>query len=245
MANPLNVEDIDSNRIVVENEPFTSIPLHTYSTNDVTALGGTITPKPPNVELDDIFISVKTTKANHGNRLDVISKTWFQLAAKQVRLSLCIWNGNWWSGCIMHCDRTVTTVFVNHTITILSFRDRSRRDVFACVARAHTHLHTSSSVAPATVNSKRNVCLPLHSVDELIWFYRNAIACESRAFMMGRQCIEINCSPVRTSVRLADTHQLAALWFQRSRNVVAAQNGAPREQRGEMKWIACPRFGRI
>lgn len=86
----MNVEDIDSNRIVVENEPFTSIPLHTYSTNDVTALGGTITPKPPNVELDDIFISVKTTKANHGNRLDVISKTWFQLAAKQVRLSLCI-----------------------------------------------------------------------------------------------------------------------------------------------------------
>lgn len=94
VVNRLDAEDSSSNKII-DNEPLTLTPLRAYLANDVTALGGTITPKPPNVELDDIFISVKTTKANHGNRLDVISKTWFQLAAKQVNCalnSICIGN---------------------------------------------------------------------------------------------------------------------------------------------------------
>lgn len=46
---------------------------------------GTVTPKPPIVELNDLFISVKTTKANHNNRLDIILKTWFQMAVEQVK----------------------------------------------------------------------------------------------------------------------------------------------------------------
>ncbi len=46
----------------------------------------TATPKPPTIELNDIFISVKTTKSNHNNRLDLILNTWQQLAKEQVRV---------------------------------------------------------------------------------------------------------------------------------------------------------------
>lgn len=44
----------------------------------------TATPKPPTIELNDIFISVKTTKTNHDNRLELILNTWHQLAKEQV-----------------------------------------------------------------------------------------------------------------------------------------------------------------
>lgn len=37
-----------------------------------------------NIDLDDIFISVKTTKKNHDTRLKTIIKTWFQLARDQT-----------------------------------------------------------------------------------------------------------------------------------------------------------------
>lgn len=37
-----------------------------------------------NITLDDIFISVKTTKHYQSTRLPVILKTWFQLAKEQV-----------------------------------------------------------------------------------------------------------------------------------------------------------------
>lgn len=47
----------------------------------------TATPKPPTTVLDDIFISVKTTKNNHDTRLALIIKTWFQLAKGQVSFS--------------------------------------------------------------------------------------------------------------------------------------------------------------
>ncbi|KAJ6642533.1 Fringe glycosyltransferase [Pseudolycoriella hygida] len=43
----------------------------------------TATPKPPTIELNDIFISVKTTKSNHNSRLDLILNTWQQLAKEQ------------------------------------------------------------------------------------------------------------------------------------------------------------------
>lgn len=46
------------------------------------------TPKPPTTELNDIFISVKTTKNYHDSRLALIIKTWFQLAKEQVRTLL-------------------------------------------------------------------------------------------------------------------------------------------------------------
>lgn len=55
--------------------------LHDLSQRAVTA-----TPQPPTTELDDIFISVKTTKNYHDTRLALIIKTWFQLARDQVSL---------------------------------------------------------------------------------------------------------------------------------------------------------------
>lgn len=39
-----------------------------------------------NITLDDIFISVKTTKHYQYTRLPIILKTWFQLAKEQVRI---------------------------------------------------------------------------------------------------------------------------------------------------------------
>lgn len=44
----------------------------------------TATVKPPSTRLEDVFISVKTTKHYHAHRLPVILKTWFQLAKSQV-----------------------------------------------------------------------------------------------------------------------------------------------------------------
>lgn len=48
----------------------------------------TATPKPPTTSLNDIFISVKTTKQNHDNRLELILNTWQQLAKQQVGQTL-------------------------------------------------------------------------------------------------------------------------------------------------------------
>lgn len=44
----------------------------------------TATPKPSTTNLNDIFITVKTTKMYHDTRLALIIKTWFQLAKEQV-----------------------------------------------------------------------------------------------------------------------------------------------------------------
>lgn len=55
--------------------------------------GHTITPKPTTIQLDDIFLAVKTTKLNHAKRLHIIAKTWFQMAPEQVNMafiSLCM-----------------------------------------------------------------------------------------------------------------------------------------------------------
>lgn len=46
----------------------------------------TATMKPPTTFLDDVFISVKTTKHYHNQRLPIILKTWFQLAKAQVMM---------------------------------------------------------------------------------------------------------------------------------------------------------------
>lgn len=46
--------------------------------------GVTATPKPITTNLNDIFITVKTTKLYHDTRLALIIKTWFQLAKDQV-----------------------------------------------------------------------------------------------------------------------------------------------------------------
>ncbi|XP_017782254.1 PREDICTED: fringe glycosyltransferase-like, partial [Nicrophorus vespilloides] len=44
----------------------------------------TATVKPPTTTLEDLFISVKTTKHYHQSRLLIILKTWFQLAKAQT-----------------------------------------------------------------------------------------------------------------------------------------------------------------
>ncbi|ERL86661.1 hypothetical protein D910_04067 [Dendroctonus ponderosae] len=44
----------------------------------------TATIRPPATTLDDVFISVKTTKSYHSSRLPIILKTWFQLAKRQT-----------------------------------------------------------------------------------------------------------------------------------------------------------------
>ncbi|KRT82167.1 hypothetical protein AMK59_4422, partial [Oryctes borbonicus] len=44
----------------------------------------TATMRPPTTKLNDVFISVKTTKLYHRQRLPIILKTWFQLAKAQV-----------------------------------------------------------------------------------------------------------------------------------------------------------------
>lgn len=51
----------------------------------------TATPKPPTTVLDDIFISVKTTKNYHDTRLALIIKTWFQLAKGQVSFFILLY----------------------------------------------------------------------------------------------------------------------------------------------------------
>ncbi|XP_055595260.1 fringe glycosyltransferase-like [Uranotaenia lowii] len=47
-------------------------------------LSVTGTPKPPTTELDDLLISVKTTKGYHDTRLEMIIKTWYQLGKEQT-----------------------------------------------------------------------------------------------------------------------------------------------------------------
>lgn len=50
----------------------------------MTTMTFTTTTAKPQTSLDDVFISVKTTKNFHATRLDVIIKTWFTLAREQV-----------------------------------------------------------------------------------------------------------------------------------------------------------------
>ncbi|XP_076253648.1 fringe glycosyltransferase isoform X1 [Rhynchophorus ferrugineus] len=56
-----------------------------YSVSMSTEIpSATATVKPPTITLDDVFISVKTTRNYHNSRLPIILKTWFQLAKKQT-----------------------------------------------------------------------------------------------------------------------------------------------------------------
>lgn len=53
-------------------------------TNEIHSATATV--KPPSTNLNDLFISVKTTKHYHKRRLLFILKTWFQLAKAQVKI---------------------------------------------------------------------------------------------------------------------------------------------------------------
>jgi hypothetical protein len=58
--------------------------LHEDPTVTSESSSATATLRPPTTVLDDVFISVKTTKSYHNHRLPIILKTWFQLAKAQV-----------------------------------------------------------------------------------------------------------------------------------------------------------------
>lgn len=53
--------------------------------SSVTPAIATATMAPFTTNLDDVFISVKTTKHYHHSRLPAIISTWFQFAKDQVR----------------------------------------------------------------------------------------------------------------------------------------------------------------
>lgn len=63
-------------------KPTRSDYYDSYQNGQQPAVTGT--PKPPTTELDDLLISVKTTKGYHDTRLEMITKTWYQLAKEQV-----------------------------------------------------------------------------------------------------------------------------------------------------------------
>ncbi|XP_058057527.1 fringe glycosyltransferase [Anopheles bellator] len=71
---------LDSNSVVNGRGPDDQRTL--YDLHRVPAVTGT--PKPPTTELDDLLISVKTTKGYHDTRLEMIIKTWYQLAKEQT-----------------------------------------------------------------------------------------------------------------------------------------------------------------
>lgn len=72
-------EQNEDNEIVFESHPAS-----------VTTQPATTTTAKSLVTLDDVFISVKTTKNFHATRLDVIIKTWFTLAREQVTSVSCL-----------------------------------------------------------------------------------------------------------------------------------------------------------
>lgn len=59
-------------------------------TSTMTTTTTSTTTAKPHSTLDDVFISVKTTKNFHATRLDVIIKTWFTLAREQVPIISCL-----------------------------------------------------------------------------------------------------------------------------------------------------------
>lgn len=57
-----------------------------FDSSRMTIDAGTVTPKPTTIQLDDVFLAVKTTQMNHAKRLNIIAKTWFPMAREQVIL---------------------------------------------------------------------------------------------------------------------------------------------------------------
>lgn len=80
MANDYEEMLFENNRIMDIHEKRMSMDKFT---TDIT-LSVTATKKPTITKLQDLFISIKTTKHYHHQRLPIILKTWFQLAKHQV-----------------------------------------------------------------------------------------------------------------------------------------------------------------
>ncbi|XP_062710176.1 fringe glycosyltransferase [Aedes albopictus] len=76
------VAKIGANRFNRNSKPTRSDYYDSGYPNGQQSVTGT--PKPPTTELDDLLISVKTTKGYHDTRLEMITKTWYQLAKEQT-----------------------------------------------------------------------------------------------------------------------------------------------------------------
>lgn len=67
-------------------ETSVGVPVPNLSIEPVTKTSISDSGQKKNITLDDVFISVKTTKHYQYTRLPVILKTWYQLAKQQVRI---------------------------------------------------------------------------------------------------------------------------------------------------------------
>lgn len=84
-----NIIDTYNDSILVKKDSVvesSTIPRHLVQTDSP------VTTHRLNTTLDDVFISVKTTRNYHKWRLPVILKTWFQLAKNQVNKLLHTFN---------------------------------------------------------------------------------------------------------------------------------------------------------
>lgn len=78
------------------------------------------TPKPATTNLNDIFITVKTTKLYHDTRLALIIKTWFQLAKDQVSWKMFI---HFFSLLLKQCTYFVTCVRISQRTSLFQPTD--------------------------------------------------------------------------------------------------------------------------
>lgn len=68
-------------------ETPTGVQVPDLSIEPVTKTSVSDSGQSKNITLDDVFISVKTTKHYQYTRLPIILKTWYQLAKEQVRIT--------------------------------------------------------------------------------------------------------------------------------------------------------------
>lgn len=81
VSEKLRSKDYESNYLN-ENQEDPARESDKSSSSEVPSVTATL--RPLTTTLDDVFISVKTTKHYHKNRLPIILTTWFQLAKDQV-----------------------------------------------------------------------------------------------------------------------------------------------------------------
>lgn len=80
----MNVAEVNSRSVIVEVPASRKL---ISEESPVTPPVATATMAPFATNLNDVFISVKTTKHYHHSRLPAIIDTWFQFAKNQVRVS--------------------------------------------------------------------------------------------------------------------------------------------------------------
>lgn len=83
-ASAKDYEETFENSIVINPRANRDYRIESERTSEIIP-SVTATRKPHQAKLEDLFLSVKTTKHYHNHRLPIILKTWFQLAKQQVR----------------------------------------------------------------------------------------------------------------------------------------------------------------